>query len=367
MSEKSVELCEEDWACFRRLTSVELSEAQRRLAARPDRTEPEAEEFMALHWHPEWVPLELIDERLRLAFPEAVRFLAVPTQHNKILSFRGWAGVEADVYDRAYGLKVQLLIHFPADRLPRATALHDMLERTWLYRSRQLMDILEALGTEEQWREAAVGPLGLEAAGLARVSALKLKALIEQSGLMGGPASEMLKNRLLPDFIAARQGEDSPLLAAALAVVKAVKKKVKARLRPEAFYSPQELIEEARGLGAGVIIPHPPQFWPILLSDLDVDGWEIWNPSTPNHSLFLLQALTKSNESRRGRRQLLAFMGDDTHMSAKLRPGGGTEKDSASREIGFQDPWFEPAVASALSACGQSRSRTLSEYAARMA
>ena len=113
-------------------------------------------------------------------------------------------------------------------------------------------------------------------------------------------------------------------------------------------------------------LPTPPRFWPILLSDLDVDGWEIWNPSTPNHSLFLLEALERANESRSNRKKLLAVMGDDTHMSAKFRRNRSDAPGSAQREIGFQDPWNEPLLKTALDRCGQSLSGTLHEYRRRL-
>jgi len=156
------------------------------------------------------------------------------------------------------------------------------------------------------------------------------------------------------------------LLGQAIIFVNAVKKTIKAELRPEKFYSPQEVIEEARSLGAGIVIPHPPQFWPILLSGLDVDGWEVWNPSTPHHILFLLETLHRANESRRRGRRLLAFMGDDTHMSAKIRLDRSDEKDSANREIGFQPPWTDPVVSAALQRTGQSLTATLNEYRGRL-
>ncbi|MDL2226609.1 hypothetical protein LJB86_03010 [Deltaproteobacteria bacterium OttesenSCG-928-M10] len=361
---------EEDWLCFRRLTSVELNEAEKVQAARPDRTDPAADEFLAVHWHPEWAPLDLIDQRLRLAFPAAVRSLAIPTQHNRLMSFRGWAGVEADVYDRRYGLKVQLLIHFPAERLPKASALTAMMDRTYNYRAHQLLDILKRLAEPDEVfgrvRRSLPYSVSQAALDMARFYAVRLLTLIEESGIIGGPADEMLKNRLLPDYLTAMESGRPVILDQALMLIKAVKKTVKAELNPGEFHSPQEVIEEARHLGGGVVIPHPPQFWPMLLSDLDVDGWEVWNPSTPKHAIFLTEALARANESRPGRRPLLAFMGDDTHMSAKFRLGLSDEKDSAGREIGFQDPWFDPAVKAALDRAGQSRRRTLTEYQERM-
>jgi hypothetical protein len=359
---------EADVSLFNQLTSVGLSREERRLAARPDRTAPRTRRFLAVHWHPEWAPLDLIHRRLAAAFPRAEDFLAIPTQHNRVLAFGSYAGVEADAFDRDCGLKVQLLIHFKADRLPRAGTFLSMMDRTYNYRARQLLDILDLLASSD--REGlpaarAAGPDGEKAWLVARFYALRLRELIDRSGLIGTPRDEMLKNRLLPDFLTARAGPGlAHLLPQALDVVRAVKKKVKSALNPEEFYSPREIIEEARALGAGLVIPHPPAFWPVLLADLDVDGWEIWNPSTPSHALFLSRALARANEGRR--RRLLAFMGDDTHLSAKFRPGLSGEKNSADREIGFQDPWADPALEGLLASTGQSLARTLAEYRARL-
>jgi len=363
---------EEDWRQFNRLTSVELSPEEREMAARPDRTAPGVREYLAVHWHPEWAPLEFIRQRLDRAFPGAENSLSIPTQHNKVLAFGPWAGVEADVYDRKYGQKVQLLIHFAAERLPRASAFLAMMDHTYNYRAHQLLDILRRLAEPDEVSTKIETSLKCsiseQAILMARFYAVRLKTLIEESGIIGGGRDEMLKNRLLPDFIAARTAPEHRLLAEqAVLYINAVKKSVKKNLNPNEFFSPEEVIEEARALGAGVVIPHPPQFWPILLADLDVDGWEIWNSSTPHHSIFLLEALNRANASRHGRRELLAFMGDDTHMSAKFRLNPTDEKDSVNREIGFQPPWEEPVVRSLLNRCGQSLSRTINEYRSRLA
>jgi len=364
--EAARDLEDEDWRQFKHLTSVALDAEEMELAARPDRRDPEAEDCLAVHWHPEWAPLELIRQRLDRAFPRAGNCLAIPTQHNRIMTFGPWAGVEADVYDRKLGLKVQLLIHFAATRLDKASKIISMMDQTYNYRAHQLLDILARLADPDSGKGSKC-LVGGEAVALARFFAARLNVLIEKSGILGSAEDEMLKNRLLPDFIIARTGPEQKLLVdQALMFIRAVKKEVKADLNPAEFFSPEEVVEEARGLGGGVIIPHPPLFWPFLWSDLDVDGWEIWNPSTPDHTVFILEALGRANEARSSRRRLLAFMGDDTHMSAKFRPGRSDEKDSADREIGFQDPWFDPNLSALLRATGQSLVGTINEYRSRL-
>ncbi|MGL4208234.1 MAG: hypothetical protein ACRCTY_02480 [Candidatus Adiutrix sp.] len=359
-------LTEDDWAVFNHLTSIELSDKEMQAAQCPSLVDSQAINVLAAHWHPEWVPMAAIEKRVALAFPEVKNSLIIPTQHNRIMTFRGWAGVEADVFDHRYQSKVQLLIHFKADKLPRAHSLKAMMERTYDYRALQLLDILASLASGGQLAERVqkkIAPsISAPAVNLARFFALRLKHMIKEAKLIGTLREEMLKNRLLLDFMALRLDKNQQkILGQAKVYIEAVKKAVKAEMKPEQFYTPQELIEEARYLGAGVIIPHPPIFWPILVSGLDVDGWEVWNSSTPNHTLFLLEALALANKTN-PKRRLLAFMGDDTHMSSKIRLKG----EGSTREIGVQPPWSAPEVLAMLEKTGQSLAGTISEYQNRL-
>jgi hypothetical protein len=241
-----------------------------------------------------------------------------------------------------------------------------MMEKTYRYRALQLLDILEALTEPNGAIRKEVGSQGLdqEALDLAGFFAYRLGHLISSRDAIASPRSEMLKNRLLTDFMLARnQGMDPVLFANSLAAANAVKSMVKRHLDFGRFCLAGDVIEEARSLGAGIVIPHPPQFWPALMDDLDVDGWEVWNPSTPHHTVFLTDCLART----KSRRPLLAFMGDDTHMSSKIRPNITEDKNGTGREIGFQPPWADPEALAALRRAGQSRERTMDEYRARMA
>ena len=75
--------------------------------------------------------------------------------------------------------------------------------------------------------------------------------------------AEMLRNKLLRNFIEeVGQAEvSSEFLLRAQTYLTSVKKIVKQRFSPEYFYHTQEIIEEVRSLGGGIIIPHPEQFW----------------------------------------------------------------------------------------------------------
>jgi hypothetical protein len=362
----AADVSEADLGVFNALTSVELSGRERLLAETPQATAPGEGRLFAVHFHPEWVPPDLIERRLARSFPDAGDRLVIPTQHNQIMAMGPWAGVEADVYAPEYSEKIQLLIHLPAARLGRAAVFRSMMERTFRYRALQLLEILEALTAPDEPMAKEIRKSGLDGASLALagIFAARLQRLIGSLDIHHSPRSAMLKNRLLTDFMQERSGDLEPAaLSGALSVVGLVKAMVKRRFDPRRFHTAREVIEEARGLGAGVVVPHPPQFWPALLDDLDVDGWEVWNPSTPKHALFLIECLGRA----RGRkRPLLAFMGDDTHMSSKIRPDVIDGQGGQLREIGFQPPWGSPLVADALRLRGQSRERTMDEYRARL-
>ncbi len=149
--------------------------------------------------------------------------------------------------------------------------------------------------------------------------------------------------------------------------LKAVKKIVKRQFSPSHFYDTQEIIEEVRGLGGGLVVPHPEQFWPILLADYDVDGYETWNPQSRQFTDFLITVIRRQNERRAHHgRSLLVFMGDDCHMGAKLRTPVGLNEEKVMREIGYQPAWDEPAIRKTLILSGINRRTVIEEYKARL-
>jgi hypothetical protein len=359
-------LDKEDWRIFNGLTAIGLTAEEEARATTPERVDEAERHVLALHFHPEWVPMGMVDSRLKRAFPNAETRLAIPTQHNQLQELDGFTGVEADVFAHEYGIKIQLLIHLKSDRLKNASAFPAMIQKTFQYRALQLLDFLDLLVEPDKAMQKDIKKLGYhsQTIKMGKRMASKLRRLVIESGVIGTPRAEMLKNRLLTDYIAKKGAPiDGESMDRLLSFVKQTKNLVKARVDPSRFYPARDLIEEARGLGAGVIIPHPPRFWPALLDDLDVDGWEVWNPSTPDHVLFLIDCLKRRKKIKR---DLLAFMGDDTHMSSKIRPDISDKKESIKAEIGFQPPWVLEDVKAALKDAGQSRERTINEYLSRI-
>jgi hypothetical protein len=148
--------------------------------------------------------------------------------------------------------------------------------------------------------------------------------------------------------------------------VKAVKKIVKARFSLEYFYETREVIEEARSLGGGVVIPHPEQFWPILLDDLDVDGIEVWNPQSFQYTNFLIDVVYRQNKSSDRRRRLLVTMGDDCHLGEKVKDPRYQDPAKAGREVGLQPMWEDLRIRKRLIVADQSRRRVIEEYRGRL-
>jgi len=160
---------------------------------------------------------------------------------------------------------------------------------------------------------------------------------------------------------------DKRIITRAQVYLKAVKEQVKKYFSLKYFYRASEIIEEARSLGAGVVIPHPEQFWPILLANYDVDGYEIWNPQSREYTEFLISVVHRQNQTmQRGARPLLVFMGDDCHMGEKTVPPDSRDQEKGLREIGYQPAWEDMAVRKELVVAGFSRSQVIDEYAARL-
>ena len=148
--------------------------------------------------------------------------------------------------------------------------------------------------------------------------------------------------------------------------MRAVKYKVKEGFPLTYFYRTSEVIEEARSLGAGIVIPHPEQFWPILLADYDVDGYEVWNPQSQEYTEFLITVLNRRNKQVNNSRPLLVFMGDDTHLSEKVKEPAIRDREKACREIGLQPAWEDMQIRKQLLKAGMDRPRIIQEYTARL-
>ena len=363
------EITEWDQQAFARITSTRITPEQERWLVSPACSFPEQQSVLGIHWHPEFLPLDLIKERIRKVFPGSRLDLIIPTQHNAFLCMDGMAGVEVDCFSSEFNRKVQLLLHLREERLDRADRLISMVSHTFTYRSSQLQEYLATL-VEPAWEgrlaEAAMqtGARG-ELVAFVRQQARKLRELIELNGSTTPPF--MLRNKLVESYFnQLRAFCDDRFIDRAQIFLKAVKKAVKANFSNRYFYQTREMIEEARSQGAGIVIPHPEQFWPVLLADYDVDGFEVWNPQSREYTEFLIDFVKRRNLDRRLSRPLLVFMGDDTHMSEKVVDPRFRDPEKAEREVGLQPAWEDQAVRRVLQAAGFTRDGIIEEYRSRL-
>lgn len=370
LAEVSPEIDDWEREQFSAVIDTALTPTQKRLIVEPERTYPLQDRVLATHWHPEYVPMDLVARRIDAMYPNRSVELIIPTQHNELLSWGEHSGVEVDCYSSGFNRKVQLLMHFRTDRLEQgADKLRAMLAHTFRYRSSQLLDLMASL-TEpslEERRQEAAGETGAseDLVELCRLYTAKLRTMLEEHWTTISP--QMVKNKLVRNFfdmLRARHGDR--VIGRAQVYIKAVKTIVKRHFSLEFFYRASEVIEEARSLGAGVVIPHPEQFWPILLADYDVDGIEVWNPQSREYTEFLVHVVHSKNQSRRDGRELLVFMGDDCHLGEKIKSELHQDPAKAAREVGYQPAWDDMAIRKGLIKAGMDRRRVIEEYSARL-
>jgi hypothetical protein len=361
---------EADEALFDAITSTRLSSEQEKQIAQPARVYHQQENVLAIHWHPEFIPMPLISKRLEAMYPGKRRSLIIPTQHNEITALGDYAGVEIDCYSRGFNQKVQLLLHFVKSRLEKADLLKSILAHTFKYRSSQLFEFMHTITKPVEARiTLAASETGANEALIqfTRVYVKKISQLLETRGATLPP--DMIKNKILRNFFdGLRDQYGDALIDRTQTFLKAVKTRVKSEFPLQYFYRTSEVIEEARALGAGIVIPHPEQFWPILLADYDVDGIEVWNPQSHKYTEFLISVINQKNNCGVGlsRRQLLVFMGDDTHMAEKARDPLVQNPEKAGREIGHQPAWEDFSIRKALIRADTNRSKVIQEYKQRL-
>ena len=88
------EITDRDREIYREITSTALTEEQRDLITKPTAIHPREECVLAIHWHPEQVPMELIHQRIDRSYPNKRDELIIPTQHkhDPVLQRVQWSG-----------------------------------------------------------------------------------------------------------------------------------------------------------------------------------------------------------------------------------------------------------------------------------
>ena len=364
------EVTEWDERAFARITGVEISDTLHRSLIQPEFTDPKQREILAVHWHPEHVPVDIAIRRMRAMFPNALESLIIPTQHNHLLELGGFAGVEVDCYSNSFKRKVQLLVHFEESRVQGADTFLGMLDHTFKYRRTQLTEYLDtALNPDlEQRLQEAAEVTGVDDTVIefVRIYMDKLKRMVEAHEQRVDP--QMIRNKIVREYLFTLMDlYDSRFINRVQLFMKVVKGIVKRYFNFDYFYETREVLEEVRGLGGCVVVPHPEQFWPILLADYDVDGYEVWNPQSRQYTEFLVDVVIKQNKTRaRSERPLMIFMGDDTHMGEKLKDPRFQDQSKSGREVGLQPPWDDLAIGKRLIAGGFARERVILDYRERL-
>lgn len=361
-----------DWDIniFKDLIRVELTEDERSVIHNPSIILEHETSVLAIHWHPENIPLDDCAIRIQKTFPALHHSLIIPTQHNQLMKYGEYLGVEIDCLSSDFNRKIQLLAHFSTDREPELDIFKSMLEHTVEYRQKQLeyfIDVIINPRYEEHFKSALVKIGGeQELADFVKRYTSKLHKMILE--MQNSITPIMIKNKLLTNyFVKLKHYYDKLTVNRALALLKELKANVKQSFSKDYFYDTYEVIEEIRGAGGGIIVPHPEQFWPILLSDYDVDGYEVWNPQSREFTEFLIRVVSSKNRSLKpGNRKLLISMGDDTHLGEKIKPYDECDPEKASREIGYQPPWEEMLIKKALMLGKSDKNILINEYKERL-
>jgi hypothetical protein len=363
------EITEADDKRFFAVVSTDLKPWQVEQVVSPKSVYVRQEVLLATHWHPEFVPMEHIRARVDAMFPNRTDELLIPTQHNQLMNWDGYTGVEVDCFSSGFNRKVQLLLHFANDRVKDAGVLKSMLAHTFKYRSGQLFEFMHTITRPDAARiERAAKSTGAdrELIDFVRINVSKVEQLLDKHWTDVPRLS--VKNKLLRNWFDAMRGELGDTATDRIqAYLKAVKQLVKEGFDLTFFYRASEVIEEVRGLGGCIVIPHPEQFWPILLRDYDVDGIEVWNPQSQEYTEFLISVVNEQNGRRASGKDKLIFMGDDCHMGEKTKPEDQQDTDKAAREIGYQPAWEDLRIRKQLIVNNISRRSMIQEYKARLA
>jgi hypothetical protein len=361
------EITEEDLSRFFQVVSTDLEPWQIEQVVTPSAVHVRQEALLATHWHPEFVDMEHIRKRVDAMFPNRSEELLIPTQHNVLMSWDNHSGVEVDCYSSGFNRKVQLLLHFANDKVEDAGVLRSMLAHTFKYRSSQLFEFMHSITRPNEERiQAAARATGADAELIefVRINVTKIEKMLDENWTDVPRMS--VKNKLLRNwFDTMREELGGTATDRVQAYLKAVKKLVKKDFNLSFFYRASEVIEEVRSLGGCIVIPHPEEFWPILLRNYDVDGIEVWNPQSQEYTEFLISVVNEQNERRSGRKMLI-FMGDDCHMGEKTKPVEQQDVAKAAREIGYQPAWDNLSIRKRLIVNNISRRSIIKEYKARL-
>jgi hypothetical protein len=87
LREATEEITDWDWRTFEKLTSVELDVREKERIVCPERVFEQNDPVLAIHWHPEMVPIPLVQKRIEAIYPHPQKTLITPPKQNKLLIY----------------------------------------------------------------------------------------------------------------------------------------------------------------------------------------------------------------------------------------------------------------------------------------
>jgi hypothetical protein len=102
LQDAAEEITEWDLQIFEKLTAMELTPLQIERIVCPGKIFETEGSVLAIHWHPEMVPLPLVETRLRRVYPHAGQTLIIPTRTYEILVYGDTRVPEVDCRDDAF-------------------------------------------------------------------------------------------------------------------------------------------------------------------------------------------------------------------------------------------------------------------------
>lgn len=362
------DISEWDEFTFLKLVRTDISFGDVEIITRPNISFKEEQHILAVHWHPEYIPMECARKRIQRLYPSKSLEIIIPTQHNCLAYYEGYCGVEVDCYAKEFNRQIQLLLHFTEEKAQKATKLKDMLEYTNNYRLNQLFEFIETFVNHkfENRLHQAIKDTALEPEILyfTKMNVKKVSSLIEKH--YEQIPREMFKNKLILNyFLSLGEFYEADIINKCRVFLSYIEKNIKKDFSVSHFFNVHDIIDETKQVGGCIVVPHPEQFWPILLANYDVDGYEVWNPLSSDFTEFLIKVICEKNNTERSTR-FLPFMGDDTHLSEKIKDLLIVDPVKANSEIGFQPGWFNLCVKNQLKDTGFTKETIIQDYISRL-
>lgn len=326
---------------------------------------PEIENVLALHWHPENLSIETAVKRLSKTFPNATNKLIIPTDHNIFKSYQGISGTEIDCFAKELKKKVQLLIHIKDDNLKNSFTLKTMVNYSAEFSKKFLLFFLDSLIGKSTvsnfiWEKvASEAVLDKKYYEEIRKLSKEFITLFESRKI----DYFLISNSLLVNFVCNILTKYNDLIKKqAKLFLLEFKKLCYIHFDTKFFYSVEDFVEEVQWSGGAISVPHPEQFWPILLTKYKFDGIEFWNPSSASYSELILDRIIRLNKYKK--EAVIPLVGDDTHFNKLVEEV--SKNRIPSRDLGYQPIWKSKIIQQILKRNSLCKQKIIDLYRERL-